>query len=257
MPAKLKTKPVGEKRVPKGIAAKTPRKNVTARERVKGKRAGQMMMSKAAPTTSSAQFNLWKAEFKKAVLKSNMPAIPFAPFARLCKELIQKRSGSYGPLRAQKETIQALLEASEPFLTSTLEGVHLLAVHAGRKTIMRKDFQTLYRVAGTMKSTHNQALWSMIDQSSVKSFPVFNQVLLEQQRQQAAALASTQAVEDGKTKAAGQVKKTARKTLPGSQLTIKREDQDEAMAIKSEHESSDEDGHVTQDEVDKQLQGGA
>ncbi|KAF4999584.1 hypothetical protein FGRMN_2332 [Fusarium graminum] len=254
MPAKPKTKP-------KGKTTKSRRKIVIAREKVsRGMRKGQIMTSKRALRTDMAQFNTWKSEFKKAVVKSNVPAIPFTPFARLCKEIMQECSHGHKPLRAQKEAIRALLEASETFLTSTLEGVHMLCVHAGRKTIMKKDFQTLYRVAGTMKSSHNQALWSTIDQESSTSFSFLNEGVQEEERQQGAH-AAVYAADDSKipvarmaAPASAALESVARR-LRSSQKRIKRENKDEDMAIKSEHGSSDEAGYATQDEVDKQLWG--
>ncbi|KAH3899855.1 related to Histone H3-like centromeric protein CSE4 [Saccharomycodes ludwigii] len=71
------------------------------------------------------------------------------PFARLVKEVTdQYTSNQEEPLRWQSMAILALQEASEAYLVGLLEHTNLLALHAKRITVMRKDMQLARRIRG-------------------------------------------------------------------------------------------------------------
>nr|2YFV_A Chain A, HISTONE H3-LIKE CENTROMERIC PROTEIN CSE4 [Kluyveromyces lactis NRRL Y-1140] len=68
------------------------------------------------------------------------------PFARLVKEVTDQFTTESEPLRWQSMAIMALQEASEAYLVGLLEHTNLLALHAKRITIMRKDMQLARRI---------------------------------------------------------------------------------------------------------------
>lgn len=77
------------------------------------------------------------------------------PFARLVKEVTDQYSGHDPvtgrvdePLRWQSMAILALQEASEAYLVGLLEHTNLLALHAKRITVMKKDMQLARRIRG-------------------------------------------------------------------------------------------------------------
>lgn len=70
------------------------------------------------------------------------------PFARLVKEVTEQFTTEEQQLRWQSMAILALQEASEAYLVGLLEHTNLLALHAKRITIMRKDMQLARRIRG-------------------------------------------------------------------------------------------------------------
>lgn len=70
------------------------------------------------------------------------------PFAKLVKEVTDEFTYSGEDLRWQSMAILALQEASEAYLVGLLEHTNLLALHAKRVTIMRKDMQLARRIRG-------------------------------------------------------------------------------------------------------------
>ncbi|QLQ80155.1 hypothetical protein HG537_0D01560 [Torulaspora globosa] len=70
------------------------------------------------------------------------------PFARLVKEVTDQFTTEEQQLRWQSMAILALQEASEAYLVGLLEHTNLLALHARRITIMRKDMQLARRIRG-------------------------------------------------------------------------------------------------------------
>lgn len=70
------------------------------------------------------------------------------PFARLVKEVTDQFTTEDQQLRWQSMAILALQEASEAYLVGLLEHTNLLALHARRITIMRKDMQLARRIRG-------------------------------------------------------------------------------------------------------------
>ncbi|SCV05693.1 LANO_0H13102g1_1 [Lachancea nothofagi CBS 11611] len=70
------------------------------------------------------------------------------PFARLVKEVTDQFTTEEQQLRWQSMAIMALQEASEAYLVGLLEHTNLLALHAKRITIMRKDMQLARRIRG-------------------------------------------------------------------------------------------------------------
>lgn len=70
------------------------------------------------------------------------------PFARLVKEVTEQFTTEEQQLRWQSMAILALQEASEAYLVGLLEHTNLLALHAKRITVMRKDMQLARRIRG-------------------------------------------------------------------------------------------------------------
>jgi len=75
--------------------------------------------------------------------KNTVPVIPYAPFSRLCREILNdfKSTG-----RFQRVAIEALREACEAFLVWLMEHANLSAIHARRVTIMACDMQLVRRI---------------------------------------------------------------------------------------------------------------
>ena len=74
--------------------------------------------------------------------KSFEDLIPFAPFARLVRELCHKLV----EMRFTKEAIQALRSGAEAYLLEILEKSNLACCHAGRCTLQPKDVRLVRRV---------------------------------------------------------------------------------------------------------------
>ncbi|AQZ18510.1 CSE4 (YKL049C) [Zygosaccharomyces parabailii] len=70
------------------------------------------------------------------------------PFARLVREVTEQFTTEEQQLRWQSMAVLALQEASEAYLVGLLEHTNLLALHAKRITIMRKDMQLARRIRG-------------------------------------------------------------------------------------------------------------
>ena len=75
-----------------------------------------------------------------------------APFARLCKEIIE--SDFKMDLKLQSTAVLALQTAAESYLIGLFEDVNLCAIHAKRITIMPKDIQLARRIRGE-RAWHN------------------------------------------------------------------------------------------------------
>ncbi|CCF59940.1 hypothetical protein KAFR_0I01590 [Kazachstania africana CBS 2517] len=70
------------------------------------------------------------------------------PFARLVKEVSDEFTYRDENLHWQSMAIVALQEASEAYLVGLLEHANLLALHAKRVTLMKKDVQLARRIRG-------------------------------------------------------------------------------------------------------------
>ncbi|WXC63115.1 hypothetical protein SNK03_008932 [Fusarium graminearum] len=112
--------------VRKPVAAKTPRKAPAAKSvgkttsvKTTGKSVKRPRQTPQGKLKRSVAVT-WQREFKKAVMVSSRPAILFAPFARLCREISESHLN--GKLRFQETAIKALQEATENFIISVMEG---------------------------------------------------------------------------------------------------------------------------------------
>ncbi|KAF5624010.1 histone H3 [Fusarium sp. NRRL 25303] len=164
-------KTTGRKSVPKISKRKTQKTS---------KRKAQKMSGRTRPKTADREYKNWEKMLKDAVIASNEPAIRLAPFTRLVREILQDETHWWPnpPTRVTSDCIKALLEASEAFLHQVFEGkvfegVHLLCVHAGRKTILQRDMQMYYRVQRTMPSKANECLQNKIPYNSIERIPFF------------------------------------------------------------------------------------
>ena len=78
--------------------------------------------------------------------KSTDTLTRFAPFARLVREIEGDVFSHQPSKRWEKQALLALQEAAEAHLVKWLEKSNLVAIHAGRGTVMSKDMQ----LVGTM-----------------------------------------------------------------------------------------------------------
>ncbi len=67
------------------------------------------------------------------------------PFQRLVREIAQEFKSD---IRFQSLAVLAIQEAAEAYLVSIFEDTNLLAIHAKRVTIMRKDIKLASRMRG-------------------------------------------------------------------------------------------------------------
>ncbi|KAG2626711.1 histone H3-8-like isoform X2 [Panicum virgatum] len=79
--------------------------------------------------------------------KSTEMLIPFAPFARLVREITEFYSRG-NVTRWTPEAILAIQEAAEFHLIELFEVANLCAIHAKRVTIMQRDIQLARRIGG-------------------------------------------------------------------------------------------------------------
>ena len=70
------------------------------------------------------------------------------PFARLVKEVAESFTSDDSELHWNSHAILALQEASEAYLVGLLDHANLLAIHAKRVTLMKKDVQLARRIRG-------------------------------------------------------------------------------------------------------------
>jgi histone H3 len=75
--------------------------------------------------------------------------VPKLAFSRLVREITQELNNT---LRFQASALGAIQEAGEQHLTYLLNGANLIAINAGRVTIMPKDLQTVRRIIGELSA---------------------------------------------------------------------------------------------------------
>ena len=71
--------------------------------------------------------------------------LPRAPFQRLVRSIVTDMDHE---LRFQSAALQALQEASEAYIVGIFEDTNLCAIHANRKTTMKKDMDLARRIRG-------------------------------------------------------------------------------------------------------------
>lgn len=110
-------------------------------------------MKKSAPAAGGMKkrtFKGWKPgtvalrEVKK-YQKSVKNLLPRAPFQRLVRSICSDMDHE---LRFQSAALQALQEASEAYIVGLFEDTNLCAIHANRKTVMKKDMELARRIRG-------------------------------------------------------------------------------------------------------------
>lgn len=72
--------------------------------------------------------------------KSTQPCIPRLPFQRVVREVLQQFKNDF---RMQGQSIEALRESSEMFLTQMFEDCALVALASKRVTILPRDIRLL------------------------------------------------------------------------------------------------------------------
>lgn len=92
--------------------------------------------------SSLAAYEIRKYQESTALLISQLP------FANLVKEVAKSFTYSGEDLHWNSMAILALQEASEAYLVGLLEHANLLALHAKRITLMKKDIQLARRIRG-------------------------------------------------------------------------------------------------------------
>ncbi|EDO14363.1 hypothetical protein Kpol_181p3 [Vanderwaltozyma polyspora DSM 70294] len=114
-----------------------------SRNRVKSKNVMRNPKTgKAFNASELAMYEIRKYQRSTELLISKIP------FARLVKEVTEQFTTEEQQLRWQSIAILALQEASEAYLVGLLEHTNLLALHAKRITVMRKDMQLARRIRG-------------------------------------------------------------------------------------------------------------
>lgn len=108
------------------------------------------------------------------------PILRRAPFRRLVQEIasqctqVEDKEESKGRVRFQAQAIDALLTASESFLTDRFQQIQTLAVHAKRKTIMVHDFRTLAHLEVRSSSSSTSSVSSESASSSSSSSSTYS-----------------------------------------------------------------------------------
>jgi len=72
--------------------------------------------------------------------------MPRAPFQRLVRSIC--RDLGKEDFRFQSQALLAMQEAAESYLVGIFEDTNLCAIHANRKTIMKKDLALARRIRG-------------------------------------------------------------------------------------------------------------
>jgi len=74
--------------------------------------------------------------------------MPRAPFQRLVRDICGKLFAGKADFRFQSQALLAMQEAAESYLVGLFEDTNLCAIHANRKTIMKKDLALARRIRG-------------------------------------------------------------------------------------------------------------
>lgn len=112
------------------------------RQRRQRIRANHKTSQKRHTPSDQALYEIRKYQRSTELLISKIP------FARLVREVTEQFTTEEQQLRWQSMAVLALQEASEAYLVGLLEHTNLLALHAKRITIMRKDMQLARRIRG-------------------------------------------------------------------------------------------------------------
>ncbi|CAI4045280.1 hypothetical protein SUVC_11G1670 [Saccharomyces uvarum] len=115
---------------------------VRQKRRQKQRKQGLKRVEKKYSPSELALYEIRKYQRSTDLLISKIP------FARLVKEVTDEFTTKDQDLRWQSMAIMALQEASEAYLVGLLEHTNLLALHAKRITIMKKDMQLARRIRG-------------------------------------------------------------------------------------------------------------
>ncbi|CAI4034712.1 hypothetical protein SMKI_11G1610 [Saccharomyces mikatae IFO 1815] len=115
---------------------------VRQKRREKQRKQGLKRIEKKYSPSELALYEIRKYQRSTDLLISKIP------FARLVKEVTDEFTTKDQDLRWQSMAIMALQEASEAYLVGLLEHTNLLALHAKRITIMKKDMQLARRIRG-------------------------------------------------------------------------------------------------------------
>merc|ERR1711920_958805 len=90
----------------------------------------------------------------KRYQKSVKNLLPRAPFQRLVRNIVQSQDHE---LRFQSAALAALQEATEAYIVGVFEDTNLCAIHANRKTVMKKDMELARRIRGDNNLDHRAA----------------------------------------------------------------------------------------------------
>lgn len=105
-------------------------------------RSSHKLSQKRRTPSDQALYEIRKYQRSTELLISKIP------FARLVREVTAQFTTEEQQPRWQSMAVLALQEASEAYLVGLLEHTNLLALHAKRITIMRKDMQLARRIRG-------------------------------------------------------------------------------------------------------------
>ena len=134
-----------------------PKSKVAAKARDATKDAPKVKGTKAIKKTAPAEGGM--KENRKRRLKPGTATlreikryqktvdmiIPRAPFQRLVKEISTQNDHE---LRFQSQALHALQEACEAYIVGLFEDTNLCAIHAKRRTVMKKDMDLARRIRG-------------------------------------------------------------------------------------------------------------
>ena len=139
----------------KSTGGKAPRTKQSARTSTGGKAPRKTLATKAARKSAPATGCMKKPHrYRPGTValreirqcqKSTELYLRKLPFQRLVREIAQDFKTD---LRFQSSATMALQEASEAYLTSTMEDTNLCAIHAKRVTIRPNDMQLALRLHG-------------------------------------------------------------------------------------------------------------
>ncbi|KAJ4113273.1 centromeric DNA-binding histone H3-like protein cse4 [Fusarium equiseti] len=90
----------------------------------------------------------WDEGSTKARLSTKRFSYHSDPFTLLCMKILKEQNPTiFRSLHVEKAAINALQKSAEDVLVSVLSGAAVLAEHAGRETLSKKDFDALRGLA--------------------------------------------------------------------------------------------------------------
>ena len=131
---KIAAKAKGSKKMPaKGSKSKAIKKSAPAKGGIKKEKLRRYKPG----TVALREVKKYQKSIKNVLLR--------APFQRLCRQICSDMDHE---LRWQSQALAALQEASEAYIVGLFEDTNLCAIHAMRKTVMKKDMDLARRIRG-------------------------------------------------------------------------------------------------------------
>ena len=131
----------------KGKAKGKPMKKASASKMGKKSKPSKGGIKKAKGDRAKPRFRPGTVALReiRKYQHSTKHLVPFTPFVRLVRSIAGEHNGQ---LRFSRQSLNALQEATEGFLTGLFEDTQLCCTHAKRATVIPSDMKLALRIRG-------------------------------------------------------------------------------------------------------------